>query len=128
MISLQNSAYFVFQQDDRDMMDTCGFDMTNNVTDCPKITKHDEQFLHSIQFWIGGVVSCCVAITGKNQILRFFFFLQKNLWQNAKVWMVLNCKLSQKFLSMKALIILHKNIGSPIVLMRPKWLETNKTV
>ena len=89
MISLQNLAYFVFRQDDRDMMDTCGFDMTNNVTDCPKITKHDEQFLHSIQFWIGGVVSCCVAITGKNQIFRFFFFLQKMYGKNAKLWMLL---------------------------------------
>ena len=85
MISLQNSAYFVFRQDDRDMMDTCGFDMTNNVTDCPKITKHDEQFLHSIQFWIGGVVSCCVAITGKNQILRFSFSFKKCVAKMQKV-------------------------------------------
>ena len=70
-------------------MDTSGFNITQNETDCPKITKHDEQLLHSIQFWIGGVVSCCVAITGKNQILRFFFFLQKKYGENSKVWMVL---------------------------------------
>ena len=59
-------------------MDTSEFNITQNGTDCPKITKHDEQLLHSIQFWIGGVVSCCVAITGKKPDFAFTFFTRKN--------------------------------------------------
>ena len=58
-------------------MDSSEFNITQNGTDCPKITKNDEHLLHSIQFWIGGVVSCCVAITGKNQTLLLHFSTKK---------------------------------------------------
>ena len=88
-------------------MDTYGFNVTNNGTDCPKITKHDEQFLHSIQFWIGGVVSCCVAITGKN---RFCVFFVKKVFGIR----VLNYMLGIKIVSIEALIIPFKNIWSPM--------------
>lgn len=55
---------------DRDMIDACGFNKTNN-TDCPRITEDEKMFLDHFRFWIGGVVTCCVAITGKNQISVF---------------------------------------------------------
>ena len=54
---------------DRDMIDACSFSETNN-TDCPRITEDERMFLVHFRFWIGGIVTCCVAITGKKPDIR----------------------------------------------------------
>ena len=56
---------------DIEMIDACSFNKTNN-TDCPRITEDEKMFLDHFRFWIGGVVTCCVAITGKKPDFHFF--------------------------------------------------------
>ena len=52
---------------DNKSFNSCGLTKPN-YTECPKITEDEKEFLYNFRFWIGGVVSCCVATTGKHQM------------------------------------------------------------